>query len=55
LGRIGGRRAERVRFIDRLRVPPVIFRVQVNAGGLDRRVTQVLLDEAQVGAGVGLM
>jgi hypothetical protein len=38
-----------------LRMSLVVFGVQIDAGGLDRRVPQVFLDEAQVGAGVGQM
>jgi hypothetical protein len=33
----------------------VIFRVQIDAGRLDRGVAHVLLDKAQVGTGIGLM
>ena len=40
---------------DRRCEPPLIFGMQIDAGSLDRRVAQVLLDEAQVGTRIGLM
>jgi len=33
----------------------IIFGMQIDTGRLDRRMSQVFLDEAQVGAGVRLM
>jgi len=39
----------------RLCMSLVVFGVQIDAGGLDRRVPQIFLDEAQVRAGIGLM
>lgn len=38
-----------------MRVPPIILGVQIEARRLDRGVPQVPLDEADVGAGVGLV
>ena len=36
-------------------MPAVIFGVQVDPGRLDRGVAKVLLDKADIGAGVSLM
>jgi hypothetical protein len=38
-----------------VRMPPVVLGVQVDAGRFNRSVSQVLLDKADIGTGVGLV